>query len=366
MKKGIYLVILLSAVLPLGGCNPENIVKVFFSEPKRFSSEKNGNTLIQPSGTTQGQPVANTLLDKQKLENLFGNLEKLTAAEPDSSQPDSFPDAVVRPANAADKITWLPPPPGFMTADTYNYLIYREQDPVTAKIKTVLNEIHGNLMLDLTPFTLVAKPNKILVMLFNKRESYMDFTKRPAWSGASSNLQSDSVYLVEAKGIYPLTVHEMTHIYFDGYFLPTMSPLWLSEGMAVYTQILASKQRPYWIDQNLRLILQGNALIPFEEMMSVETISNYSQEQAGLWYTQAYSTVDYLLNKRSRNEFYTFCNELKAQTPVYQALYRAYGMPFNKVSSLENAWLHDLKKAYQQELFNQAETAVPQTQPAQA
>ena len=66
------------------------------------------------------------------------------------------------------------------------------------------------------------------------------------------------------------------------------------------------------------------------------------------WYTQAYSIVDYLLNTRTRDEFYKFCNELKSKTPLHQALYRAYGMPFNKVSVLQNVWLHDLQKAYRE------------------
>ena len=94
-----------------------------------------------------------------------------------------------------------------MTADTFNYLIYREKNPVTENIKTVLDTIHGNLMLDLTPFTLVIKPNKILVMLFGEKDSYMGFTKRPAWSGASSDLRADTMYVIEGNSFYPLSVH---------------------------------------------------------------------------------------------------------------------------------------------------------------
>lgn len=121
----------------------------------------------------------------------------------------------------------------------------------------MLDTIHGNLMLDLTPFTIVIKPNKILVMLFGEKDSYMKFTKRPAWSGASSDLRADTMYVIEGQSFYPLSVHELTHLYFDGYFLPTISPLWLSEGMAVYMQIHATKQKPSWVDRSLRRILRG-------------------------------------------------------------------------------------------------------------
>jgi hypothetical protein len=82
-------------------------------------------------------------------------------------------------------------------------------------------------------------------------------------------------------------------------------------------------------------------------MTATEDLNSYDTAKAELWYTQAYSLVDYLLNHRSRDEFYKLCTELKNKTPLHQALYRTYGMPFNKVSVLQNVWLHDLQKAYQ-------------------
>jgi hypothetical protein len=113
--------------------------------------------------------------------------------------------------------------------------------------------------------------------------------------------------------------------------------------MAVYMQIYVTKRKPSWVDNGLRNILTGQ-YIDLEDMMNREDISTLTTQQAELWYTQAFSIVDFLLNSHSRDEFYRFCNELKAGTPVYQALYRAYGMPFNKISVLQNVWLHDLDK----------------------
>lgn len=282
-----------------------------------------------------------------------------------SANLEGLPTQAIRPQDSYHKVRWSPPPPGFLTADTFNYLIYREDAPVTPSIKTVLDNIHGNLMLDLTPFTIVVKPNKILVMLFNTRESYHDFTHLPSWSGASSDLQSDSMYVIEGNSFFPLSVHELTHLYFDGYFLPTISPLWISEGIAVYMQVYESKQKPQWIDDSLRRILAGD-IIPLEEMTVTEDLNSYDTPTAELWYTQAYSLVDYLLNHRSRDEFYKLCTELKNKTPLHQALYRTYGMPFNKVSVLQNVWLHDLQKAYQEGRILQTPppSAMPQLPPA--
>lgn len=277
---------------------------------------------------------------------------------------EGLPVQARRPADSAKKVRWSPPPPGFLTAETFNYLIYREENPVTETIKTTLDTIHGNLMLDLTPFTILIKPNKILVMIFGDKDSYGDFTKLPPWSGAASDLRADTMYVVEGKSFYPLSVHELTHLYFDGYFLPTISPLWLSEGMAVHMQIQTSKQTPSWVDRSMTRIAAGK-IIPLSEMMQTEDLSTYSTPEAELWYTQAYSLVEYLLTTRTRDEFYKFANELKAKTPLHQALYRAYGMPFTKVSVLENVWLHDVQKAYK-EKQSKAVAAAPQPQTTSA
>ena len=386
---GCICVICLGTTLALRGTelNAKKIFEVLFSEKKHFqqpffeedpdedmrgrAQQMQPDIDLPPSAQAHSQGPQPLPYRPQTYENFNGDnfkelisgLENIAHLAKDTLSSsnninDTLPSQIHRPQNAAEKIKWVAPPPGFMTAETFNYLIYREQQPVTQAIKSVLDNIHGNLMLDLTPFTIIIKPSKILVMLFSGHQSYMDFTKRPAWSGASSNLQADTMYVIEQQGYYPLAVHELTHLYFDGYFLPTISPLWLSEGMAVYMQIYATKQTPDWVKRSLAQILEEGAIIPFEEMTAVEDLKNYSNDQAALWYTQAYSVVNYLLNKRTRDEFYRFCNELKAGTPLHQALYRAYGMPFNKVSALQNVWLHDLQKQYRQAVA----AAAPQPQ----
>ena len=371
MGKGLFKIFLVFVFLVgVGmsiGCSWElgDVMKMLFSDKPRISSPSQSNQEYQrgraqelrpdinvppPAQTTDGTPQTQpaTSQDQKDFTQMISGLERISqVASEQQSGIESIPTQAIRPVDAAHKVRWAPPPPNFFTADTFNYLIYREKNQVTSSIKSVLDTIHGNLMLDLTPFTVLIKPNKLLVMLFSSKDSYHDFTHLPSWSGASSDLQADTMYVIEGNSFYALSVHELTHLYFDGYFLPTISPLWLSEGMAVYMQIYASKQKPSWIDHSLRRILSGE-IIPFDEMTATEDLSSYDTPQAELWYTQAYSVVDYLLNNRTRDEFYKFCNELKNKTPLYQALYRAYGMPFNKVSVLQNVWLHDLQKAYQE------------------
>ena len=317
----------------------------------------------QPVPTPAPAPAAQPM-PPQPVEAQIDNIQQLTAGLQNyvmpaaKNPPPSAPAAnipvqtAVLPAglplpvtrsHVAGKVKWIGPPFGFFTAENYRFLIYREKQPVTPKITSVLDVLQGNLVLDLLPFTMVRKPSKILIMLFNSPKSYADFTQRPPWSGASADLGNDTLYVVEDAGFYPLTVHELTHLYFDGFFLPAVDPLWLSEGMAVNMQAGADRNGIDWLDRSTEKFKRG-VTFPMQDFLNAQTLDSYPADAAELWYAQAYGIVKYLLNLRSRNEFYQFCLNLKNGMPSHQALYRAYGLPFTNFDVVQRVWLHDLQK----------------------
>ena len=152
-----------------------------------------------------------------------------------------------------------------------------------------------------------------------------------------------SLHQINGTGFYiscclrPVFIHELTHIYFDGFFQPSEPPLWLSEGYAVYNQVkVQSQEENGWIQKNVITLSQKN-YINFEEFNNVKDLANYSSSEVELWYTQSYSIVKYLLEK-DKDSFYQFSKNLKGNMPIGKALYRAYGMPFNTLKALEYAW----------------------------
>jgi len=288
---------------------------------------------VQPPAPAQTAGITQSASGLENYAALQNNPDEVTPGVPSLSARQ----------RVAEKVRWIGPPFGFFTWETYRFMIYRESRKVTPKMADLLDTVQGNLVLDLLPFTMVRKPDKILIMLFNNPASYSSFTKRPPWSGASADMASDTLYVIENTGFYPLTVHELTHLYFDGYFLPQTDPLWLSEGMAVYMQSKADKNPIGWLTRSAAGFAQGR-VFPMEEFLDAQTLQNYSSDEAELWYSQAYSLVKYMMNMRTRNEFYQFCDNLKQGMPRHQALYRAYGLPFTDFDVLEKVWLHDLQK----------------------
>ncbi|MDR1684679.1 MAG: hypothetical protein LBR90_04390 [Elusimicrobiota bacterium] len=239
---------------------------------------------------------------------------------------------------------WLAPPAGFNSEKTNNYLIYREEMQITPKLKNFLNEIHGNFVLDIIPFSVFSDFNRLNLMMFRTRGNYEHYTALPAWSGAAADVDNNAVYILENNHFKGNLVHELTHIYYDGFYRPSLSPLWLSEGMAVNMQYKAQDERQNaWIDDEQQTFAQGE-YIKFDQFTGAKNLSGYSESDVQTWYAQARSVVDYLQQTRSKDEFYQFSRNLKEGMPVGRALYLAYGMPFNNITALEYAWQAELQR----------------------
>ena len=234
-------------------------------------------------------------------------------------------------------------PKGFFARLTNNYIIFREQFDITQELTDFINNIHGNFVLDIIPFSLDAEFKRLFLMLFRTRENFTRYTLRPEWSQAATDVKSRSIYLMEGPSFRPVLVHELTHIYFDGFFGTAEPPLWLSEGYAVYQQSkVQSSQDNSWLQKNI-LTLSRKNYINFEEFNSVKNLDLYSEDEVELWYTQAYSVVKFLLEK-DKDSFYQFSKNIKENMPMGKALYRAYGMPLNTLKALEYAWQSQLQK----------------------
>ena len=228
-------------------------------------------------------------------------------------------------------------PKGFFAKLTNNYVIFRERFDITPDLTDFIDEIHGNFVLDIIPFSLSSEFKRLFLMLFRTRENFTKYTLRPEWSQAATDVKSGSIYLMEGSFFKPVFIHELTHIYFDGFFQPSEPPLWLSEGYAVYNQVkVQSTEENGWIQKNVITLSEKN-YINFEEFNNVKDLTKYSPEEVELWYAQSYSVVKYLLEK-DKDSFYQFSKNLKENMPIGKALYRAYGMPFNTLKALEYAW----------------------------
>lgn len=290
---------------------------------------------LTPASRTQNTPIVHSENDASQALYL-GEMEDIKP-EPSSLSLISF--------KRVSREGLFALPKGFYSAQTNNYLIYREQLAISPQLQTFLEQIHANLVLDVMPFSLFAKFDRIFLMLFRTKNAYTEYTDKPSWSIACANVDDNAVFILENYDFAGNITHEMTHIYFDGFFAPEASPLWLSEGFAVYMQSLAqSKKSNAWLKRQNDVFKSGHYL-DFTEFSSAKDLSLYGREDILSWYAQSYSVVNYLLTSKTKDQFYQFAHNLREGMPIGRALYRAYGMPFNTLNALEFAWQAQLQGA---------------------
>jgi hypothetical protein len=238
-----------------------------------------------------------------------------------------------------------PVPPGFQKSVTRHFNIYSEQYPASDALLELVENLHGNLMLDLAPFSPWADDQRVSIFLFKSQDTYRRMTGRPGWSGGASSVPKRKVYIFESEELPGILAHELTHIYFDGFFLDgATDPLWLSEGMATLVQVERGLAAPNWLRENLTILESGGG-IPMDEFAAAKTTAGWPDEKVRLWYAQAFSLVRYMIRTQYRSSFYKFAVLLRDGRPTSEALYRAYGAPYTRMRALEIAWRHEISRS---------------------
>lgn len=286
-----------------------------------------------------GQP------DSHMLSPLTGGLDIKVADSEAASLHGRSPEekTAMGQSEAASEEVYAKPPPGFAMAQSRNFMIYAEGREVPKELIDNIENLHGNIMLDLVIFSPWTRDRKISVFFTSNQSTYQRLTGRPAWSGGTASLSARKIYLFNSEEAFGILAHELTHIYFDSFFPPEVqSPLWLSEGLATYIQSERGHSTPRWLSQNLALLAQGRGF-RLNDLVRISSLQGADEDNVRLWYAQSYSVVRFLMRMRAGEAFYNFCKRLRDGAPVHQALFQSYGMPYNKLSSLEYAWRYDLK-----------------------
>ena len=247
----------------------------------------------------------------------------------------------------------MPTPAGFVRTNTRHFTVFAEQYPASDRFLELIESLHSNLMLDLAPFSPWASNERTMIFLFKNQDTYRRVTGRPIWSGGASSVGKRKLYVYESEELPGIVAHELTHIYFDGFFLDgTANPLWLSEGMATLVQVERGLAAPNWLRENIERLEQGEGF-PIDKLTAVTTTAGWPDAKVRLWYAQCYSITRFLIRTQYRSSFYKFSAHLRDGRPAPEALYRAYGAPYTRMVALEHAWRYELSRTQMAKLGGQ-------------
>lgn len=259
--------------------------------------------------------------------------------------PEAAPARTTRSREDRSSLADMPTPAGFVRSTSRHFTVFAEQYPASERFIELIESLHSNLMLDLAPFTPWASSERTTIFLFKNQDTYRRVTGRPIWSGGASSVGKRKLYVYESEELPGIVAHELTHIYFDGFFLDgTTDPLWLSEGMATLVQVERGLAAPNWLRENLERLERGEGF-PIDDLTSVTSTAGWPDAKVRLWYAQCYSLVRFLIRTQYRSSFYKFAAHLRDGRPAPEALYRAYGAPYTRMVALEHAWRYELSRA---------------------
>lgn len=216
-----------------------------------------------------------------------------------------------------------------------HFIIYHRDTPagylnqLALKAENYYKSITSNL--GFKRFDFWSWDNRCRIFLYPDRASYLKATGSISWSRAH-------VYVVEKhiityagqEGFFETILpHEMAHIIFREFIgFDKKLPMWIDEGVAILAESDSKQRLAYAKDT----VSKGKNV----SLSELSDIRNYSLIDPYIFYNQAASIVNFLLNKYGRNNFMNFCREVR-DNDWEEALRRVY--KFDSLGELERQWL---------------------------
>lgn len=184
--------------------------------------------------------------------------------------------------------------------------------------------------------------NRARIYIHNSALEYQYATGNPSWSGGAASA-SDKVihtYVHAENFVHTILPHEMGHIIFRefvGAYNPAV-PLWLEEGVASYQE----KAKYAGARSAVKQAQLGGRQIDLYQLSSAGSLFLLDEHSAYLFYAQAFTIVDFLIQEYGADRFVYFCQNLRDKQNMDRALSSAY--PLNGLAGLQEAWRKWIKK----------------------
>ncbi len=173
------------------------------------------------------------------------------------------------------------------------------------------------------------------IYLYPSRAQYLLTTNAVSWSKGGVHVINKEIitYVGKEQFLNYVLPHEMGHIIFRevvGY--EKSLPLWIDEAVAV----LQEENRQRYLRAAAKFVGEGR-YIPLEELSQIRS---YKQVEPYVFYGEAASIMDFLLEEFGRDKFVGFCRRLRDAEHWQEALLKEYR--FENLQELEQAWVNSI------------------------
>ena len=180
------------------------------------------------------------------------------------------------------------------------------------------------------------------IYIYDDAEDYQKYTGKPSWSGGITYYSEKVIETYPwARGFFDsLLPHELGHIIFREFVSSQANiPAWFDEGVAMYHE----KAKRQDVKKKLLRAMEEGRIIQLGELSVINVMFISDPRIVELYYLEALSVVDYLINQFSRGDFVELCHALKERKTFDQAINDAYRV-FDGLDDLNKAWLRYIKE----------------------
>ncbi len=192
--------------------------------------------------------------------------------------------------------------------------------------------------------------NRVKIILFPDKDSYVRKTGRPDWSGGFALMYSEmfkSRVIVSYKGqpnfIEVILPHEITHLVlhdFIGFGRPI--PKFFDEGVAQREQKDDSLDH---MDVMAQLIT-GGMIVPLPQLLTYDLAAHKDDAKGvSIFYVESLYIVDFLIKTYGKDSFKELCRHLRDGDTFEEALKASYYPTIDSMQTLQEKW-SDYAKQY--------------------
>jgi len=178
------------------------------------------------------------------------------------------------------------------------------------------------------------------IVVYASHEEYARKTGQPEWSGGVT--YGNALCSYNGPQLLETIAHEMTHLVFNEYMgRPRRDLLWVNEGLAVYEQAKAASgtRVPAELFGAIHRQMRSQPLA-LDDLLGFVPLSEKTgdDQKVALWYAQAESLVQFMIERGGRIGFSQFLPALRDGKSFDEAMRSAYLGVWGDLSGFYRAW----------------------------
>jgi len=179
--------------------------------------------------------------------------------------------------------------------------------------------------------------NRVKIYLYPDQAAFIEATGRKEWSQGVANYERKEIisYTWEEGFLEALLPHEITHLIFRDYVgFKGEIAVWLDEGVAQWMELPKRKLAREYMQNYLA---QGKGF-SIKDLTEVDVRNVNVEAAVRLFYVQAISVIDFLINRYGTDRFIVFCRQLRDGKSLKEALTFTYPTSIRTLEELEAQW----------------------------